>query len=65
MITPKMEEVNKDKILEKVGNLSKDELQLIADAMPLRILYTALGKKIEEQTDFVDRITGAFNGGKV
>ena len=65
MITPKMEEVNKDKILEKVGNLSKDELQLIAYAIPIDILHSALGKKIEEQTNFIDRITGAFNGGKV
>lgn len=64
-MTAQMEEVNKDKILEKVGNMSKDELQLIADAIPLSILYTALGKKIEEQTDFVTRMTNAFNGGKV
>ena len=65
MITSKMEEVNKDKILEKVGNLSKDELQLIAYAIPIDILHSAIGKKIEEQTNFIDRITGAFNGGKV
>lgn len=65
MIIPKMEEVNKDKILEKVGNLSKDELQLIAYAIPIDILHSALGKKIEEQTNFIDRITAAFNVGKV
>lgn len=65
MITAQMEEVNKEKILDKVSNMSKDELQLIAYAIPIDILHSALGKKIEEQTDFIDRITGAFNGGKV
>lgn len=65
MITAQMEQVNKEKILEKVNNMSKDELQVIADAMPLSILHTALGKKIEEQTDFITRMTKVFNEGKV
>lgn len=55
-----LEKVNNDKMLEKIKNMSEKELELIADAIPAHILHATLGKKLNEQTECIKEVYGAF-----
>ena len=59
-MTKSMEEVNKERITEKVQGMSEAEMQTIADALPAMILYNALGKKLTEQKEFIEEVSGVF-----
>ena len=59
-MSPQLEEVNNDKMLEKIKGMSEKELELIADTIPAHILHAALGKKLNEQTEFIKEVSGIF-----
>lgn len=59
-MSPQLEEVNNDRLIEKVKGMNEKELALIADVIPAKILHTALGKKLDEQTEFIEEVSGVF-----
>lgn len=62
MLTPEMEIVHREKILSILQGMTEEEdIKVIAEALPIKVLHEALGKKIDEQLEFESRVTGAVN----
>ena len=61
MLTPEMGIVHKERILSTLQGMTEDDIKVIAEALPIKVLHEALGKKIDEQLEFENRVTGAVN----
>lgn len=61
MLTPEMGIVHKERILSTLQGMTEDDIKVIAEALPIKVLHEALGKKIDEQLEFESRVTGAVN----
>lgn len=61
MITPEMGIVHKERILSTLQGMTEEDIKVIAEALPIKVLHGALGKKIDEQLEFESRVTGAVN----
>lgn len=61
MLAPEMEIVHKERILSTIEGMTEEDLRIVAESLPIKVLYEALGKKIDEQIDFQNRVTGAVN----
>lgn len=61
MLTPEMEIVHKERILSTLQGMTEEDIKVIAEALPIKVLHEALGKKIDEQLEFESRVTGAVN----
>lgn len=61
MLTPEMEVVHKERILSTLQGMTEEDIRVIAEALPIKVLHEALGKKIDEQLEFESRVTGAVN----
>ena len=61
MITPEMEIVHRERILSTLQGMTEEDIKVIAEVLPIKVLHEALGKKIDEQLEFEDRVTGAVN----
>lgn len=61
MITPEMEIVHRERILSTLQGMTEEDIKVVAEALPIKILHEALGKKIDEQLEFESRVTGAVN----
>lgn len=61
MLTPEMEIVHREKILSTLQGMTEEDIKVIAEALPIKVLHEALGKKIDEQLEFESRVTGAVN----
>lgn len=61
MLTPEMEIVHRERILSTLQGMTEEDIKVIAEALPIKVLHEALGKKIDEQLEFESRVTGAVN----
>ena len=61
MLTPEMEIIHRERILSTLQGMTEEDIKVIAEALPIKVLHEALGKKIDEQLEFESRVTGAVN----
>ena len=61
MLTPEMGIVHKERILSTLQGMTEEDIKVIAEELPIKVLHGALGKKIDEQLEFESRVTGAVN----
>lgn len=56
-----MGKLSKEELLQRMGSLSKEEMEVLATVIPSELIWNEIKRRFENQQKFINEVKGSMN----